>query len=148
MTAKSEFTEDEWKLVSEGPVTAGMIVLMAQRGGSIRETFAMAKAYAEARSQHGESELLDELVAAKPDYDRHRYKTPELLNDEGMKRVGEASTLLATKATPAEHESYDAFVISLAERVAGAHREDGQDVSPAEQKALEAIRGVLGQTAG
>ena len=34
MTAKSDFTEEEWKLVSEGPVTAGMIVLTAQQPGA------------------------------------------------------------------------------------------------------------------
>ena len=31
-----------------------------------RETMAMSKAYLEARAQHGEGELLDEIVAAKP----------------------------------------------------------------------------------
>jgi hypothetical protein len=39
----------------------------AQRGGSFREAIAMGKAYVEAREQHGKSELLDEIVAAKPE---------------------------------------------------------------------------------
>jgi len=143
MTAKSDFTDEEWSLVSEGPVTAGMIVLTAQRGGSFRETYAMAKAYTEARSQHGESELLDELVASKPDFDRHRYSTPESLREDGTARIGEAVKLLREQATPPEVESYSAFVIALAERVAGAHREDGVEVSPAEQQALDAIRTAL-----
>jgi hypothetical protein len=30
----------------------------------------MAKAYVEARREHGESELLDEIVAAKPERDQ------------------------------------------------------------------------------
>jgi hypothetical protein len=143
MTAKTDFTDDEWKLVSEGPVTAGMIVLTAQRGGSFRETYAMAKAYTEARSQHGESELLDELVASKPDFDRHRYSTPESLRADGTARIGEAVELLEAKATAAEAESYRAFVVALAERVAAAHREDGVEVSPAEQEALDAIKAAL-----
>ena len=143
MTAKTDFTDEEWKLVSEGPVTAGMIVLTAQRGGSFRETFAMAKAYTEARSQHGESEFLDELVSSKPDFDRHRYKTPESLREEGTARIGEAAKLLGTKATPAELAGYNEFVVALAERVAGAHREDGVEVSPAEKQALDAIKAAL-----
>ena len=115
-----------------------------QGGGSFRETFAIAKAYKEAREQHGESELLDELVSAKPEYDRHRYSTPELLREQGLVRIAEASQLLGQKATPAELEAYRGFTLGLAERVANAHREDGQQVSPAEQEAIEAIRSSLG----
>jgi hypothetical protein len=143
MTAKTDFNEEEWKLVSEGPVTAGMIVLTAQRGGSFRETFAIAKAYTEARRQHGESELLDELVAAKPEYDRHRYSTPALLRQQGTERIAAAAKLLEQKATPAELEAYRAFTLDLADRVAAAHRENGEQVSPAEQEALDAIRSSL-----
>ena len=148
MTGKSDFTEDEWKLVSEGPATAGMVVLTAQGGGSFRETFAMAKAFTEAREHHGESELLDELTAAKPDFDRHRYKTPEALREQGVERIGEAARLLETKASPTDVEAYRSFVVALAERVAAAHREGGQDVSPAEQEALDAIRSSLVAPAG
>lgn len=39
-------------------------------GGMFRETVAMSKAYAEARAQHGDSELLDEIVTAKPQVDQ------------------------------------------------------------------------------
>jgi hypothetical protein len=66
MTAKADFTEDEWKTILEAPPSAGLVVILSDRGGSVRETFSMAKAYTEARQQHGESELLDEIVAAKP----------------------------------------------------------------------------------
>ena len=69
MTSKSDFTTEEWKLVLEAPPSAGMIVVTAQRGGSFRETIAMAKSYVEARQQHGKSELLDDIVAAKPERD-------------------------------------------------------------------------------
>ena len=40
MTAKTDFSEDEWKLVSEGPATAGMMVSTAESGGSFRESCA------------------------------------------------------------------------------------------------------------
>ena len=67
MTTKAAFTPEEWTAVLEGPPTAGMIVITAAHGGMVRETIAMSKAYAEARAQHGESELLDEIVASKPE---------------------------------------------------------------------------------
>ncbi len=60
MTTKAAFSPEEWKVVLEGPPTAGMIVITAARGGMFRETVAMSKAYAEARAEHGDSELLDE----------------------------------------------------------------------------------------
>src|SRR6266487_3948566 len=71
MTGKADFAEDEWRIVLEGPPSAGMIVATAQRGGTFRETLAIAKAYVEARKHHGESELLDEIVSAKPEIDPH-----------------------------------------------------------------------------
>ena len=73
MTTKADFTEQEWEVVLEGPTSAGMLVITAQRGGTLRETISMAKAYAEARQQHGQSELLDAIVAAKPEIDHTRY---------------------------------------------------------------------------
>ena len=66
MTTKAAFSPEEWEAVLEGPSTAGLMVITASHGGTFRETIAMSKAYAEARAQHGESELLDEVVAAKP----------------------------------------------------------------------------------
>ena len=64
MTTKADFTPQEWELVLEGPPSAGMIVITAQRGGMLRETVSMAKAYAEARQQHGQSELSEQAASA------------------------------------------------------------------------------------
>src|SRR2546430_1898596 len=55
MTTQAAFSPEEWKVVLEGPPAAGMIVITAARGGTFRETIAMSKAYAEARTEHGES---------------------------------------------------------------------------------------------
>ena len=46
MTGKADFTAEEWELVREGPPTAGMMALTAEHGGTFRETWALAKAYA------------------------------------------------------------------------------------------------------
>ena len=73
MTAKSEFSTEEWQLILEAPPSAGMIVATAARGGMIRESIALSKAYVEARAQHGQSELLDEIVAAKPEIDHTKF---------------------------------------------------------------------------
>jgi hypothetical protein len=144
MTAKSAFSPEEWKVVLEGPPSAGMIVVTAARGGTIRETIAMSKAYAEARAQHGESELLDEIASAKPQVDHTRYHSPAELRDSELQHIRDAVALLQGKATAGEVDDYRHFVLALADKVAAAHREHGQSVSPAETEAIQQITAALG----
>jgi hypothetical protein len=94
MTTKAAFSPGEWTVVLEGPPTAGMIVLTAAHGGTFRETIATSKAYAEARAEHGESELLDEIVAAKPKIDHTRYHSAEELRDSGLGHLRDAIALI------------------------------------------------------
>jgi hypothetical protein len=145
MTGSSDFTPEEWKVVLEGPPSAGLIVITAQRGGTFRETISMAKAYTEARQNHGASELLDEIVSAKPHVDHTRYSSPEELRAAGLRHIQDAVALVESKATPEEAEEYKRFVVTLAEKVANAHREGGDSaVSDAERAAIEEIRQALG----
>jgi hypothetical protein len=147
MTGKADFTQEEWQLVLEGPPSAGMIVVTAQRGGTFRETIAIAKAYAEARQHHGESELLDEIVSARPELDHTRYHSFDELKEHGLQHLRDAVELLERKATPEEVEDYKGFVLNLADKVANAHREGGDTVSPAEHAAIEEITATLGTAA-
>lgn len=148
MTQKTDFTKDEWDAVLEGPPSAGMIVVTAQRGGTIRETIAMAKAYSDARRQHGASELLDEIVAAKPEIDHHRYRSFDELEQHGLQHLRDAVEVLDRKATPDEVEEYRRFVLTLANQVANAHREGGGSVGEAEQSALDEIARTVGAADG
>jgi hypothetical protein len=148
MTGKADFTEQEWELVLEGPPSAGMIIVTAQRGGTIRETIAIAKAYVEARQQHGESELLDEIVAAKPERDHTHYHSAEELKQGALTHLHQAVEVLERKATPDEVEGYRRFVLTLADKVANAHREHGASVSEAERAAINEISASLGSSAG
>ena len=147
MTAKAAFSPEEWTAVLEGPPSAGMIVVTAAHGGMFRETIAISKAYAEARAQHGASELLDEIVSAKPQIDHTRYHSFEELRDNGLENLRSSVTVLEGKATAEEVDDYRRFVVALANRVAAAHREGGQDVSPAEAEAVQQITAALGTAA-
>ena len=144
MTTKAAFSPEEWKVVLEGPPTAGMIVVTAARGGTFRETIALAKAYTEARAEHGDSELLDEIVGTKPEMDRTRYHSAEELRENGLGHLRNAVAVLGSKATTDELDEYRRFVLTLAGKVAAAHREHGQAVSPAEAEAIQQITGALG----
>ena len=146
MTGKADFTQEEWQLIREAPPSAGLIVVTAQRGGTFRESIAMGRAYVEARQQHGESELLDEIVAARPERDHTRYHSVEEVKQHGLQHLRDAIELLERKATPEEVEDYRRFVLALADKVANAHREGGEQVSAAEQAAIDEISASLGST--
>jgi hypothetical protein len=146
MTAKADFTPQEWEQVLEGPTSAGMIVITAQRGGTIRETVSMAKAYAEARQQHGQSELLDAIVASKPELDHTRSGSLEELKQRNLAHIRDAVALLEGKASAQELDEYKKFITGLAQQVAASHREGGRDsdpVSDTERTAIAAIGEAL-----
>jgi hypothetical protein len=147
MTTKAAFSPEEWTVVLEAPPTAGMIVITASHGGTFRETIAMSKAYTEARAEHGDSELLDEIVSAKPKVDHTRFHSPEELRDTGLGHIRDAVALVQGKATSEETDDYRRFILNVANKVANAHREAGQSVSPAEAQAIQQISAALG-TAG
>src|SRR5689334_5496885 len=65
MTGKSDFSPEEWDLILQGPPTAGVMVVTAERGGALRESFALTKSYVEARHHHGAVTLLEHK--ASPD---------------------------------------------------------------------------------
>ncbi len=144
MTTKAAFSPEEWTSVLQGPPSAGMIVVTAASGGMFRETMAMSKAYVDARAVHGQSELLDEIVSAKPKMEHERYHSADELKDVGLRHLRNAVALLESKATPEEVDEYRRFVVTLAQKVAEAHREEGQQVSPDEAAAIDQITEALG----
>jgi len=149
MTKKADFNAEEWSQVLGAPPLAGLIVITAQRGGSLRESLAIGKYYAEVRADHGQSELLDAIVADKPEMDIKKYGSPEVLREQGLDELREAVELLESKATHEEVEEYKRFVVGLAERAARAHKEGGflgvggEEVSEKERAAMDEINAAL-----
>jgi hypothetical protein len=150
MTKKADFNAEEWSSVVEGPLLAGLRVVTAHRGGTIRESLAMGQVYKQARERHGESELLDELVASPPALDQERVRAAGDVAKAVTERLGEAVGILQQKATPAEVDAYRNFVMDVAEAAAKAHKEGGfigiggKQVSESEQAALDEIEAALG----
>jgi len=150
MTKKADFNADEWSKVVEGPVLAGMKVIAADRGGTIRESLAMGQVYNQARQQQGESELLDALVSSPPALDPARMRSAGDIGEASSEGLRDALQLLEQKASPEEVEGYKGFVRDVADAVARAHKEGGflgvggKEVSPEEQAALDEIEATLG----
>jgi hypothetical protein len=150
MTKKADFNAEEWSTVVEGPLLAGLRVVTAHRGGTIRESLAMGQVYAQARQRHGESELLDELVASPPALDQQRVRAAGDVGKAVTERLRGALGILQQKASPAEVDTYRNFVMDVAEAAAKAHKEGGfigiggKQVSDSEQAALDEIEATLG----
>jgi hypothetical protein len=149
MTAKTDFTDEEWKTILQGPPSAGMYVAFSQKGGSIRESFSMAKAYAEAKQQPGGSQLIDVIVQTKPEVDKTRMHSVDEMEAHLLENLQHSVALLRSKAEPGEVEEYGRFIIALAERVAEAHREgflglSGERVSDTERAAVQKVAETVG----
>jgi hypothetical protein len=151
MTKKADFNAEEWSTIVDGPLYAGMRVISADRGGSLRESLAMGRVYQEARQHHGQSELLDDLIKSPPAIDPDRLKAAGGdVASLTSKQLSEAISILEQKATSEEVDAYKRFVMTLAQAVASAHKEGGflgiggKEVSDAENQALDEISTALG----
>ena len=84
------------------------------------------------------------IVASKPDFDRHGAHSGAEIKEQGLERLRDTVALLGQKATPEDLDAYRKFVVDVATKVASAHEEHGQRISPAEQAALDEVTAALG----
>jgi hypothetical protein len=120
MTTKAEFDAAEWETVVEGPVIAGLIVVTAQRGGSIREAMAIGKEYVDEATKH-KGELLGEIAEKPPRLSPKEFSSSEALRTEGLQRIAAA-----------------------ADKSGGTLGIGGVEVSDAESAALDEIAATVG----
>lgn len=152
MTRKADFNAEDWSLILEGPPLAALRVIVADRGGTIRETLSIGKVYAEEQKNAANSELLDAIVADRPEVDAKRFASADEMKSAGMDRLAEALATLQRAGTQIEVEDYKRFIYAVADRVARAHKEGGflgiggKQISPEEQEALDEIASRLGYT--
>jgi hypothetical protein len=150
MTRKAEFNAEEWSTVAEGPLYAGLRVISAERGGTLRESVALSRVYQEAHERSGGTELLDELIKSPPsiapDKVREAAANPAVVADHLRAAIG----ILEAKATPEEIDAYKKFVMTAAQAAASAHKEGGflgiggKEISDAENQALDELSAALG----
>jgi hypothetical protein len=149
MTGKSDFNAEEWDRLVQAPALAALRVIHADRGGTLRESLSLARAYAEARRRGG-GQLLDAIVASPPSLDPSTVRSPEQLADRADQGLRDAIELLERKATPEEVGDYRRFVMAVADTVAHAHKEGGflgiggKEVSDSEQAVLDELAQTLG----
>ncbi len=152
MTTKSEFNAEEWERIAQAPAFAALMVILADRGGSIRESLALGKAYAAARRDGGD-ELIEALVSSPPSLNPNEMGRPDELRTQIPERIAQAVRTVEEKATPDELQQYRDFILRVADTVAHAHKEGGvlgiggKEVSEEEQAALDELAATIGAPA-
>src|SRR4051795_4443637 len=118
MTSSAGFSPEEWSIVAEAPLLAGARVVAAERGGTIRENLAIRRVYAAARELHGESALLDDLVASSPSLDIDELlggRDPIEASNAGLRA---ALAVVRAKATGEDVDAYKGFVLAVVQTAA------------------------------
>jgi hypothetical protein len=153
MTTKSQFNAEEWEHVAQAPALAALRVMLADRGGAIRESIALGKVYAEAR-RGGGGELMEALVSSPPRLDPKSMGQPDQLREQLPQRIRDAVGVVEEKATPEEAEEYRSFIVRVADVVARAAKEGGvlgvggKPVSAEEQAVLDELGRELAVSGG
>ncbi|MDQ3677773.1 MAG: hypothetical protein M3401_13405 [Actinomycetota bacterium] len=152
MTRKAEFNAEEWSTLVSAPLLCAMLVVAADKGGSVRESVAATRSYAAARERH-DGEFMSALLATPPASGGARKpRSREELQAEAFAALREAIDILDRVGTEDEVIEYKRFIFSLAQDIARAHKEGGflgiggTEISEREQAALDEIAAIFDET--
>jgi hypothetical protein len=161
VSTQLDYSTEEWKAISGAPVAAGLLITLADVSGPVgltKEAVAVGKAILDAAS--GDA---PEVVKALAQSARSAGGRPELpdiphgdraqTKDALVGVIKSAVGAVQTKS-PAEADSYKAWLTSVATKVAHASKEGGflgiggTEVSGDEQEALKQLADILGMSGG
>jgi hypothetical protein len=164
MTAKADFTDEEWTRLKRAPFVAGMAISLADPGGpieAVRETAATLRTVVGAAEEGGRGELVDALAREVADEARQR-KSPLAgfkpsrgagAGVEILDELGEVNRIVSEKATPEDAAAVREWLLAAAQEAANAAKEGGfmgfhaERVSEGEQQMLDRLRERLGAPA-
>ena len=156
MSKSSDYAADEWKLISSGPMLAGLVVSVADLSGPVGMVKeAMSVVSDVTQTATSTSNELIRSVAEAIKAGGGRPDTSELRSDPSnvramlIERCKKAVALVQQKS-PADADEYKRWLVALARKTAEAAKEGGflgfggTVVSEAENVALREIATALG----
>jgi hypothetical protein len=160
MTSKSDFSAEEWELVSglPGLVLAGAAWADGKMVPAVREMVAGGEVMAQAAQTAPEGSLVHDLFSgaanskeAKSAMSDDKPASPEAASELLTAKVGEAFGVLSSKATPDEvaavRTTLEATAKAVVERLGSGFWGSGDDkVSDGEKAFLARLATVLGDT--
>jgi hypothetical protein len=160
VTAKADFTEEEWTRIRRAPFVAAMAISIADPGGPIelvKETAAALKAIQDTARQHSGVELVDAIADDVIAEAQQRHNVAKGWKPEGatpgdavLDELRAIDGIVVAKATQEETAAFRQWLLEIAQRSAEAAKEGGfmgfraVQVSEGEQRMLDKLRETLG----
>jgi hypothetical protein len=156
MSKASDYSPEEWQLITSAPMAAGMLVSVADMSGPIglaKEAMAVVKAVTDTSS--GSTNELIKSVAEAIKAQRGKTGLSDVRGDRAsvhtalLDRCKQAAALV-TQKSPAEAKDYKQWLLSLAKASAGASNEGGflgfggTTVSESESSTVRELASALG----
>jgi hypothetical protein len=158
MTAKTDFTDEDWTRVRRAPLVAGMAISLADPGGPIelaKETTASLKT---ATNPPSREQLLAEVALDIESMAQQRQNPmtdfkPTQGSDPRQQILEElraVSAIVRSKATAEEAAAFNNWILASAQAAADAAKEGGfmgfgaEQVSQGEKDMLEQVRTAIG----
>jgi hypothetical protein len=149
MTTKAAFNADEWSVVSSAPSLAALMVIAAERGGTVRESLAAQRMFSETLAGEPGELVREVLTSPSPLEPDQRPRTADDVGATAQGTLRRAIGILERVGTDDEVVEYKRFVYALAEAVARAHKEGGflgfggKEISEREQGVLDEIAAIF-----
>jgi hypothetical protein len=164
MTARTNFTDEEWDRLGRAPLVAAMAISLADPGGPIealRETGAALKTVLEAAQDGRHGEFVRAVAKDVAEKAQHRENPMAGFRPAGARARQEildelraVNALLIEKTTPEETSQFRDWLRTAAQAAALAAKEGGflgfnaQRVSENEQQMLEQLGEIFSGSAG
>jgi hypothetical protein len=164
MTARTDFTDDEWARLGRAPLVAAMAISIADPGGPIealKETGAALKTVLDAAREGGYGEFVQTVAKDVAEKAQHRQNpmagfrpTGAHAREQILDELRAVNDLLVAKTTPEETEQFREWLKTAAQRAALAAKEGGflgfnaERVSEGEQQMLEQLGEIFSTPSG
>lgn len=152
MSRKTDYSQSEWKMVTDAASLVAVGVSLADWGtiSFMKEIAALTKNIKEAQKAHADCELVLDVIEGLGDIGE--LTLPKLDGDKVSEfvvpRVREALRVIDARASQSERAAYRKFIGWVAQCVADASGEGflgtGERVSEKERRFLGELQGVLG----
>lgn len=158
MTAKSDFTEEEWIRVRRAPFVAGMAISLADPGGPIEVTKESMATIKSATNPPSREQLLAEIaldIQSMTQQKQNPLGDFKLSKDakpgqQVLDELRAVKGIVTLKATTEETNAFSRWLVTTAQAAADAAKEGGflgfgaKQVSQGEKDMLDEVRSALG----
>ena len=158
MTAKSDFTEEEWTRVRRAPLVAGMAISLADPGGPIELAKESSASLKSATNPPSREQLLAEIALDLQAMAQQRQNPLRDFKPTGgsdprqniLEELRAVSEIVSSKAAADETAAFKQWLLTSAQAAADAAKEGGfmgfgaEQVSQGEKDMLSQVRAAIG----